>query len=160
MATSDGLGNEEGTVAKVLLVEDDRDIRTIVELALEEHTCLHAGDGKEALSILDREDVDLIILDIMMPEVDGIETLRRIRSNSDLWDVRVIMLTAKASEEDHLKGFRTGADAYLTKPFDLEELRRTLSEVMGRSPDERDAVRQGEVDKATFLREIERRFNE
>lgn len=147
-------------MAKVLLVEDDLDIRTIVELALEEHTCLHAGNGNEALHILGSADVDLVILDIMMPELDGIETLRRIRSDPDNRDVRVIMLTAKASEDDHLKGFRTGADAYLTKPFDLDELRRTLEDVMGRGGSERAQMRQDEVDKATFLREVERRFEE
>lgn len=146
-------------MANVLLVEDDLDIRTIVELALDEHRCFHAGNGREALQILGSEDIDLMILDVMMPELDGIETLRRIRSDNELRDLRVIMLTAKASEDDHLKGYQTGADAYLTKPFDLDDLRRTSQEVMGRSSSERTRARQGEVDKATLLRQIERRFD-
>lgn len=145
-------------MANVLLVEDDQDIRTIVELALEEHTCFHADNGREALRQLEREDVDIVILDIMMPELDGIETLRQIRRNDETSDLRVILLTAKASEDDHLRGFQVGADAYLTKPFDLEDLRATLHEVLKKSSSDRRRTREAEVDKAQFLRQIERRF--
>ena len=145
-------------MATVLLVEDDLDIRTIVELALDDHTCLHAGTGREALAVLGREDVDVVILDIMMPELDGIETLREIRRNDDTSDLRVILLTARASEDDHLRGYQVGADAYVTKPFDLDVLRGTLQEVMERSSADRRRTREDEVDKATFLRQIERKF--
>ncbi|MBW3561476.1 MAG: response regulator [Actinobacteria bacterium] len=145
-------------MVNVLLVEDDLDIRRIVELALDDHNCLHAVNGREALTILGREDVDVVLLDIMMPELDGIETLREIRRNHDTSDLRVILLTARASEDDHLRGYQVGADAYLTKPFDLEELRETLQEVMQRSSSDRRRTREDEVDKATFLRQIERKF--
>lgn len=145
-------------MAKILIVDDDADVRAVIEIALDGHECVMAEDGIEALDILARGGFDAVVLDVMMPRMDGIDTLRTIRRDSDLKDLPVLMLTAKVGEDDHLRGFRSGADAYLTKPFDPDVLAAAVDELRTMPADEREKIRDEEKAKALLLRQIERRF--
>ena len=105
----------------VLICDDERDIVSALKIYMESdgHHALCAFSGKEALEILEREEVHLVLLDIMMPEMDGIETLSRIRETSN---VPVIFLTAKSEDTDKILGLTVGADDYVTKPFNPVEV--------------------------------------
>ena len=110
-----------GYMATILVADDDPDIAELVELHLagEGFRVFKAYDGAEALNIFGREKIDLAILDIMMPGVDGIQVCKRIREFST---IPVIMLSARDSEEDKVAGLEIGADDYVTKPFQKGEL--------------------------------------
>lgn len=103
----------------ILIVEDDEDIQQLVSYNLLKAgfnvTC--ADDGNESLEKLEAESPDLVILDIMLPGVNGLDVCKAIRQNPEKWDIPVIMLTAKGEEEDIVKGLEYGADDYMTKPF-------------------------------------------
>lgn len=106
---------------QILVVEDQPEIRTIVEkyLLKEGYAVLTAGDGFEALELFGSHTVHLVLLDVMLPGIDGFEVLREIRSVSEL---PVVMLTARQEEIDRVRGFRTGVDDYVVKPFSTKEL--------------------------------------
>lgn len=116
----------------ILVVDDEAAIARLVRRTLEAegYAMLMADRGERALEILEDERPDLIILDLMMPGIDGFETLRRIRATSQ---VAVIMLTARAADADRLKGFHGGADDYLTKPFNPDELVARVAAVLRRT---------------------------
>lgn len=105
----------------VLVVDDEKEIRKIIKtyLVQEGIDVLEAADGSEALKVFDNEKVDLIILDVMMPKMDGWQTCKEIRKNSK---VPIIMLTARGEEYDKLFGFELGVDDYVVKPFSPREL--------------------------------------
>lgn len=109
----------EGTV---LIVEDDATIARFVELELEHagFTVLRAGDGPAAIDLMDTNDVALVILDLMLPGIDGIDVARHIRKKGST--VPILMLTARAETHDVVSGFEAGADDYLRKPFEIPEL--------------------------------------
>ena len=106
---------------RVLICDDDRDIVRAIGLFLkgEGYTVCEAYNGQEALDILDKEEVHLLLLDIMMPVMDGVETLQEIRKK---WNLPVILLTAKSEDSDKVLGLNLGADDYVTKPFQPMEL--------------------------------------
>lgn len=116
----------------VLVVDDEKSIRDFIRRNLEarEFSVLTAGNGLEALAILNTQPVDLVVLDVMMPGMDGLETLRRIRQNSM---VPVIVLSALGEENDKIQALNQGADDYLTKPFGIGELLARLQAVLRRS---------------------------
>ena len=145
---------------RVLVVDDDADIRYLAQVALDDMAVLEAADGPSALAILDRAEIDLVLLDVMMPSMDGFSVLEAIRRRSRHRDVPVVMLTAKAGEADHVAAFRIGADAYLTKPFDMDSLINMITEVTGRNPSQRNAARQTELGRAELLRQIEFGFRQ
>ena len=107
---------------KILLVEDDRDISHLVKLHLEDegYKVDVVGDGNRGLSMAQEKPYDLVVLDIMLPGVDGLEICRRLRRETDY--LPILMLTAKSSEVDRIVGLELGADDYLTKPFSVREL--------------------------------------
>ena len=116
---------------KIMVVEDEREINDVVSdylssLGYETRQCFN---GNEALTEFQNDDYDLIILDLMMPGIDGIETARRIRQTSDL---PIIMLTARDSEADKVLGLEVAADAYMTKPFSIRELAAQVRAVLRR----------------------------
>lgn len=119
------------TKYRVLVVEDDEEIRRYIcqELAADYHT-LESCNGKEALESLFRKAPDLVISDVMMPEVDGLTLCRRIKQNVNLNHIPVILLTAKTREEDNIEGLENGADAYITKPFNIELLKKTANNLI------------------------------
>jgi two-component system KDP operon response regulator KdpE len=116
----------------VLVVDDEPAIVRLVKakLTADGYAVITADRGEQALALLEDERPDLIVLDLMMPGIDGFETLRRIRMESQ---VPVVMLTARAGDADRLKGFHTGADDYVTKPFNPDELAARVAAVLRRT---------------------------
>jgi two-component system alkaline phosphatase synthesis response regulator PhoP/two-component system response regulator VicR len=109
---------------KILAVDDEGFILRLIGVNLEKegYQVITAADGEEALEKSLSEKPDLIILDVMMPVMDGYETLRRLRENKATAAIPVVMLTAKSQDSDVFKGWQSGADLYLTKPFNRSEL--------------------------------------
>ncbi|SHI74873.1 DNA-binding response regulator, OmpR family, contains REC and winged-helix (wHTH) domain [Rubritalea squalenifaciens DSM 18772] len=107
---------------RILLVEDSKHLRNYLSMALKNqgYAVDCAADGEDGLWYIESHRYDVILLDIMMPKIDGLEVLRRIRKADD--DTHVLLLTAKDAVSDKVAGLRAGADDYLIKPFDLEEL--------------------------------------
>lgn len=106
---------------KILVVEDEKDLRDILKTRLEKHYSVDAcGDGEEALDYFRVYTYDIIVLDIMLPKLDGISVLRHIRNSGS--NVPVLLLTAKSGIEDRVTGLDAGADDYLVKPFAFDEL--------------------------------------
>ena len=125
---------------RILIVDDDPDILQFVRmnLELEGFTVATAVSGPAALDTAKETPPDLVLLDIMMPEMDGLTVLRRLRTMPATMNVAVILLTAKALAEDRVKGLDLGADDYITKPFDLEELVARVKTVLRRAQAMRD----------------------
>ncbi len=125
---------------RILIVDDDPDILQFVRmnLELEGFTVATAESGPSALEKAKDSPPDLVLLDIMMPEMDGLTVLRRLRTMPATMNVAVILLTAKALAEDRVKGLDLGADDYVTKPFDLEELVARVKTVLRRAQAMRD----------------------
>lgn len=119
-------------VNKILVVDDEKEIRNLIEIYLknEGYDVIKARDGEEALEILEKEDIHLIILDIMMPKIDGIEVCKRVRENLN---IPILMLSAKSEDMDKIQGIMTGADDYLTKPFNPLELSVRVKAILRRT---------------------------
>ena len=117
----------------VLVVDDDEDNTVIASTILRTHgyDVRVASSGMGALKILAEEHIDLVLLDIMMPEMDGIEVLDRMQSNPRNSAIPVILVTAKAQDEDVLTGYKCGADYYITKPFTSRQLLHGVALVLG-----------------------------
>jgi CheY-like chemotaxis protein len=109
---------------RVLVVEDDDVIRDLisVNLELEGFDVVPAVDGQDALDKIGDADPDVVTLDVMMPRLDGWATVERLRANPETADVKIVLLSARAQESDLQRGEKLGVDAYLTKPFDPDEL--------------------------------------
>ena len=118
------LGDKSKLMHKVLIAEDEADIRQLISFNLERESydTLLAGDGEEAVLIAYNKIPDLIILDLMLPKIDGFSVFKELRLDSRTKDIPVIMLTAKAQLDDVIAGLEMGADDYLTKPFSPKEL--------------------------------------
>ena len=131
------------SAAAVLVVEDEHDVRRLLRVLLERagHTVTEATNGLEALRAVRAAAPDLVVLDVTMPELDGWQTLERIR---DLSEVPVLMLTARAGELDKVRGLKGGADDYVTKPFGRQELLARVEALLRRTsgpPEVRPAYR-------------------
>jgi DNA-binding response OmpR family regulator len=123
------------SMATILVVDDDDIVARSVELSLR-HDGFHvsvANSGVEGLKAARRESPDLIILDVLMPGMDGYEVCRELRRDPLLEDVPVLFLTAKGKDEDKIAGFRVGADDYLTKPFNIDELIMRVKAILRRN---------------------------
>jgi len=120
-------------MARVLVVDDDTTVREVVVSYLRAagHDVDEAGDGEAALAQVRAHPADLVVLDLMMPGIDGLEVCRRLRTTSD---VPVIMLTALGTEQDRVAGLEIGADDYVTKPFSPRELVLRVDSILRRSP--------------------------
>src|SRR6266576_932431 len=120
----------------VLVVEDEQNIRELVclHLGLENYDCVQCGDGESALKLTRERHFDLVILDVMLPGLDGVTVCRAIRRDSENTDVPVLMLTARREESDKVVGLESGADDYLTKPFGVRELVARVRALLRRGP--------------------------
>ena len=123
------------TAARILVVDDEADISTILTVTLRRagYEVASAADGIEAIEAIHRQAPDLILLDVMMPRSDGLETLKRIRQHPPTAQVPVIMLTARAGLTDKMKGFERGADDYVAKPFEPAEIVVRVAALLKRS---------------------------
>jgi two-component system response regulator MprA len=112
------------TKSRILIAEDEPNLREVLhmQLDLEGFDVIEARDGLEAIEQAERTHPDVILLDVMMPRMDGFETLQRLRASYATCHIPIIMLTAKSAKEDLLTGFGGGANDYLTKPYLREEL--------------------------------------
>lgn len=115
---------------KILIVDDEPHIVELVRVCLEdtEYDIIEAYDGDDALKKARDEHPDVILLDIMLPKKDGYEVCRELKTNGDTRDIPIVMLTAKGQEVDKVKGFQSGADSYMTKPFSPLRLLTELEE--------------------------------
>src|SRR5579883_3355483 len=125
---------------KVVIGEDDDAIAHLIEASLGDagFLCLRARNGEEALLRTRTEEPDLLILDVLMPRMDGIQTVRKLKADPIHSKVPVLMLTALSSTEDKVRGLEAGADDYLAKPFDLRELLARVRALIRQSRRERD----------------------
>lgn len=117
---------------KILIVDDEPNIVMTLEYTFKKNgfEVFIARDGEEALAILDDEIPEVVLLDIMMPKVDGYETLRQIKNNERLIDTKVVFLTAKNRASDIEEGMRLGADKYVTKPFSVKKIVSEILELL------------------------------
>jgi two-component system response regulator MprA len=129
-----GSANQEKQLLKVLVIDDEENIIEFIRLGLryEGFQVESAPDGEQGIVAAQRIDPDVIILDIMLPGIDGLEVCRRLRSNPTTRDIPILMLTAKDEVRDRITGLRTGADDYLTKPFDFDELLERIRAILRR----------------------------
>lgn len=123
---------------RILVVEDEKDVREMIRLHLKAagFDVVEAGNGAEALALAKNDPPKVILLDLMMPEMSGIEVCRALRRNPATSRIPVLMLTAKSTEEDRVMGFEVGADDYVTKPFSPRELVLRVRAVARRQPDQ------------------------
>ncbi len=124
-----------GERRKVLVIEDERDIRELVRLCLEAEgfQVLEAGDGEFGLSLVRRERPALVVLDLMLPGLGGLEVCRRIRADAATARLPVVVLTARSAEADKVVGLEMGADDYVTKPFSPRELAARVKALLRRA---------------------------
>jgi len=118
----------------ILIVDDDEMVRmALVELLKPEGYFLdEAGSGKEALEKINSDKYDLMMFDIIMPEMDGIELCKRVRARDEYKDIPIVFLTAKSREQDKVKGLEAGANLFLSKPISPEKLLNIISETIGK----------------------------
>jgi two-component system phosphate regulon response regulator PhoB len=123
---------------RILVIDDEPDLRELVAVNLDQagYRVEGAGSGREALEALRRSRPDLVVLDLMLPDVSGTDLCRKLRRDPEFADIPIIMLTAKAEEVDRVVGFELGADDYVTKPFSPPELVLRVGAVLRRRLDE------------------------
>lgn len=132
---------------RVLVVDDDPMVTRLVRinLELEGFEVIEAWDGNTALGLIEENPPDLLLLDIMMPHMDGWEILRRLRADPDMDRLPIVLLTARVQDNDMSRGWRMGADGYITKPFNPVNLADSLREVICSTPEEREDRRRKEI---------------
>jgi two-component system alkaline phosphatase synthesis response regulator PhoP len=143
---------------KILVVDDDPTMVKLinVNLKLNNYSVVEATSGEQALDVVDAEGLDLVVLDIMMPGVDGWDVLKRIRSNPVTQEMPVILVTAKTQDSDVIRGWELGADEYVIKPFNPLLLVEVIKMVLDRSYDERLERRKKQKEKLEVLRSLSR----
>ena len=127
---------------KVLVADDEPALRKLLKtnMELEGYETLEASNGAEVLECVERDNPDIILLDIMMPVMDGWEVMTALAANPE-YSQKVILVSAKASDDAQLQGWELGADEYITKPFDLDSLLQRVRDVAARSEAESEARR-------------------
>ncbi len=136
----------------ILTVDDEIHILELLRYNLETagYNVIQAESGEEGLEILDKNDIDAVLLDLMLPGIDGLEVLRRIRTNPEKRKTPVIMLTAKGEEFDKVLGLEMGADDYIAKPFSVRELQARLKAILRRVDDQKDENDKKEIKKISI----------
>ena len=120
-------------MAKILVVEDEPEIRVLVKTILEKagYSVVEAEDGEAALRLVNEEEPDLVLLDVMIPCIEGWEVCRRIRENEATRRIPIIMVTVRTTDEDIQRSVECGANAHINKPFDQRELLDTIKKLLG-----------------------------
>jgi DNA-binding response OmpR family regulator len=138
---------------RILVIDDEPDVLLLcrVNLEYEGHQVLEASSGEEGLRLAVAHRPDLIVLDVMLPEKDGFSVLRRLRELDRIAEVPVIFLTAKAQDDDQIRGFLAGAAEYVTKPFSPLALNQAVSRIAAMSPAEREVRRTEQLARLSIL---------
>lgn len=149
-------------MARILVTDDSPEIRQLISALLVEegHKIAVAADGTKALELLRKDPPEVLILDIMMPTVDGYSVLREMRDTGLQADIKTIILTAKTSESDWVRGYKLGADHYLTKPFGNKELLEAVIFILSTSKDRLRKRAAQELDRAQLLSRLESLFED
>jgi len=147
-------------MARILLVDDSADIRHLLGTILKDegHNVTVASDGVQAIESIKSDAPDLMILDIMMPRMDGYGVLKEMRDGGIKEDVKILVLTAKAAEADWVRGYKLGADDYLTKPFGADELVEAVNTLLEMDTAAVRKRSEQELDKAQLLSRLESMF--
>ena len=150
------LQNVPDAAPTILLVDDEDSVRTILAFPLERdgYTVVQAADGEEALRLFDKTQVDLVVLDIMLPKLDGLEVCKRLRTTSN---VPIIMLTARDDELDKVIGLELGADDYITQPFSIREFRSRVRALLRRARSVPDPVTDERIEHEDLVIDVARR---
>ena len=148
---------ENGQRGRVLVVDDEPNIADVISIALRynEYEVVTAATGREALTAVSDSRPDLIVLDVMLPDVDGFEVAKRLRDRAD--ETPIVFLTAKDTTEDKIRGLTLGGDDYVTKPFSVEELLARIATVLrrfGRAGGEEGKLRFGDLELDDETREV------
>jgi DNA-binding response OmpR family regulator len=132
---------------RILVIEDDDDIRSVCErvFAWAGHQVASALDATRGLALVESFEPDVIALDLMMPGIDGLTVLAALRGSAPTSDIPVVIVSARTLTADRLRAFEAGADEYVSKPFDPDELLRVLERVLHASPEERAAGRRKRI---------------
>ena len=155
------LPEEASSVARILIAEDDPDVRSLISLLLVEagHEVGAVGNGALAVERLAEDPPDVLILDIMMPELDGYGVLQELHRSGVGAAVKVLMLSARTSEADFERSFELGACDYLSKPFDPDELIERTERLLALTKGDIQRRREDERDKAHLLSQLESIFS-
>lgn len=139
---------------RVLVVDDEPDVLLLcrVNLEFEGYEVMEASDGVEAMSRVRERRPDVILLDVMMPRMDGWQVLTELKADDELQDIPVVMLTAKVQDQDQIRGWSSGASEYITKPFSPLSLSQVLEDVLADGPDEEQRRRSMVLDKLRLMR--------
>ena len=123
-------------MARILIIEDEDNIAVALEFLMSRdgHSHRRLSSGREALAAIRQDRPDLVLLDIMLPDVSGYQIVQELRADPSLRDVRVLMMTARGSVMERRKGLALGADGFIAKPFELAELRAEMARVLGARP--------------------------
>ena len=148
-------------MARILIAEDNAEIRALVSSILieEGHKVSVAQNGQQALDMMIEDAPDVLVLDIMMPQMDGYTVLKELKTSGIRDTMKILVLTAKTSESDWVRGYKLGADAYVTKPFDIDELTNHVEELLAMTKDQLRVRREQELDKAQLLSRLESIFD-
>ena len=121
-------------MARILVVEDEKDLQEVLTYNLRQagHIPIVVASGRDAISAVADHHPDLVLLDLMLPDVSGVEVCRRLKSETDTRDLPIVMVTAKGDEVDRVVGFELGADDYVVKPYSLRELLLRIEAVLRR----------------------------
>jgi CheY-like chemotaxis protein len=137
------VGGGSGPGWRILVVDDEATVRTLAQACIrhglgEEHQTLQARNGEEALTLAERDQPDLILLDILMPTLDGFEVCRRLKESPRTKDIPIVFLTALGAEKDVSRGLALGGDGYMIKPFNAVTLAAQITELLGPTRDRAD----------------------
>lgn len=160
-ATPQDNAETDARKANILIVDDNHEFRQFLASELADLYQVHqAADGKQALRVVQEQDVDLVVSDVMMPVMDGLELCRAVKQDINTSHVMVILLTARSAEEAKLEGFRSGADEYLSKPFNMEMLQLRINHLLElRKMRSRDFLKGEEIKvEEVTMNEIDRKF--
>ncbi len=138
---------------KVLVVDDEPDVLLLcrVNLEFEGYNVVEASDGEMAMEVVRAERPDVVLLDVMMPKMDGWQVLAAIKADPDLKDTPVVMLTAKVQDQDQIRGWSSGAAEYITKPFSPLSLSQVIGDVIANDPEEEAQRRRMILEKLKLL---------
>ncbi len=151
------MSNPEAPRPQILVVEDEPAIMQLVTQILtnEDYDVTSVTDGMRAIDLLGKRPFDLVVLDVMLPVVDGFGVLKHLRTTSSSNAPRVLMLTALGRDADWLKGLRSGAHDYITKPFDHDDLIRAVERLIAMEPDNLAEHREAGLERARVLAQLE-----